>query len=146
MLLVTHELGPVADLATRVLVLGRGGHGSVRYDGPPPPPRDLSRTTSWHHDATSPAARRRAAGLMEALRSCDPAVYDFMQRALVAAALVGLVAPLIGVFLVQRRLALLGDGMGHVALTGVGPRRSCSDRAGAHGAGRWPRSARSWSS
>ncbi len=46
--------------------------------------------------------------------------YDFMQRALIAAALVGLIAPLIGVFLVQRRLALLGDGMGHVALTGVG--------------------------
>ena len=46
--------------------------------------------------------------------------YDFMRRALVAAALVGLVAPLIGVFLVQRRLALLGDGMGHVALMGVG--------------------------
>ncbi len=46
--------------------------------------------------------------------------YDFMQRALVAAVLVGLIAPLIGAFLVQRRLALLGDGMGHVALTGVG--------------------------
>lgn len=46
--------------------------------------------------------------------------YDFMQRALVAATLIGLVAPLIGVFLVQRRLALLGDGMGHVALAGVG--------------------------
>ncbi|MHB1163855.1 MAG: metal ABC transporter permease [Candidatus Nanopelagicales bacterium] len=46
--------------------------------------------------------------------------FDFMRRALVAAALVGLIAPLIGVFLVQRRLALLGDGMGHVALTGVG--------------------------
>ena len=46
--------------------------------------------------------------------------YDFMQRALVAALVVGLIAPMIGVFLVQRRLALLGDGMGHVALTGVG--------------------------
>ena len=46
--------------------------------------------------------------------------FDFMRRALLAAALVGLIAPLIGVFLVQRRLALLGDGMGHVALTGVG--------------------------
>lgn len=46
--------------------------------------------------------------------------FDFMRRALMAATLVGLVAPLIGVFLVQRRLALLGDGMGHVALTGVG--------------------------
>lgn len=46
--------------------------------------------------------------------------YDFMLRALVAAVIIGLLAPLIGVFLVQRRLALLGDGMGHVALTGVG--------------------------
>ena len=46
--------------------------------------------------------------------------YDFMQRALVASLIIGLLARLIGVFLVQRRLALLGDGMGHVALTGVG--------------------------
>lgn len=45
--------------------------------------------------------------------------YDFMQRALVAAVMVGLVAPLVGVFLVQRRLSLIGDGMGHVALAGV---------------------------
>ncbi len=43
----------------------------------------------------------------------------FMQRALVAALLTGLAAPAIGTFLVQRRLALLGDGIGHVAVTGV---------------------------
>lgn len=42
-----------------------------------------------------------------------------MQRALVAAFLVGISAPVIGTYLVQRRLALLGDGIGHVALTGV---------------------------
>src|SRR5665648_418959 len=42
-----------------------------------------------------------------------------MQRALVVACLVGLVAPVIGTYLVQRRLSLLGDGIGHVALTGV---------------------------
>lgn len=46
--------------------------------------------------------------------------YEFMQRALIASVIVGLVSPLIGVFLVQRRLALLGDGMGHVAIAGVG--------------------------
>jgi zinc transport system permease protein len=45
--------------------------------------------------------------------------YDFMQRAMVAALLVGLAAPAVGTFVVQRRLALIGDGMGHVALTGV---------------------------
>jgi zinc transport system permease protein len=43
----------------------------------------------------------------------------FMQRALIAALLTGLAAPAIGTFLVQRRLALLGDGIGHVAVTGV---------------------------
>ncbi|MET0931275.1 MAG: metal ABC transporter permease [Aeromicrobium sp.] len=45
--------------------------------------------------------------------------YDFMRYALVAAIFTGLAAPAIGTFLVQRRLALLGDGLGHVALTGV---------------------------
>src|SRR5690606_8529885 len=45
--------------------------------------------------------------------------YPFMQRALIAAVFTGLAAPAIGVFLVHRRLALLGDGLGHVALTGV---------------------------
>lgn len=45
--------------------------------------------------------------------------YDFMQRALIAAFLVGLTAPTVGVYLVQRRLALIGDGLGHMALTGV---------------------------
>jgi zinc transport system permease protein len=43
----------------------------------------------------------------------------FMQRALLAAVLVGLIAPSVGIYLVQRRLALLGDGIGHVALVGV---------------------------
>lgn len=42
-----------------------------------------------------------------------------MQRALLAALLVGLAAPVIGTYLVQRKLSLLGDGIGHVALTGV---------------------------
>jgi zinc transport system permease protein len=45
--------------------------------------------------------------------------YDFMQRALLAAFLTGLAAPAIGTYLVQKRLALLGDGIGHIALTGV---------------------------
>ncbi len=45
--------------------------------------------------------------------------YPFMQYALVAAVITGLSAPAIGTFVVQRRLALLGDGLGHVALTGV---------------------------
>lgn len=44
---------------------------------------------------------------------------DILQRALIAAVLIGLCAPAVGTFIVQRRLALLGDGIGHIALTGV---------------------------
>ncbi|MFC9426566.1 metal ABC transporter permease [Streptomyces sp. NPDC056987] len=43
-----------------------------------------------------------------------------MQRALIAAVLVGVTAPAVGIYLVQRRQALMGDGIGHVAMTGVG--------------------------
>ncbi len=45
--------------------------------------------------------------------------YDFVVRALLGALLTGLVAPAVGTYLVQRRLALMGDGIGHVAVTGV---------------------------
>ena len=46
--------------------------------------------------------------------------YEFMLRALVGALIIGLIAPALGIYLVQRRLSLIGDGIGHVALTGVG--------------------------
>jgi zinc transport system permease protein len=46
--------------------------------------------------------------------------YDYMIRALIGATIIGLAAPSIGIYLVQRRLSLIGDGLGHVALTGVG--------------------------
>lgn len=44
---------------------------------------------------------------------------NFVVRAYVAGALVGIAAPVIGCFLVQRRLSLIGDGMGHLAFAGV---------------------------
>lgn len=49
-----------------------------------------------------------------------PFELGFMQRALVACVAVGAFAPTIGVFLVQKRLSLIGDGIGHVAFAGVG--------------------------
>jgi zinc transport system permease protein len=50
----------------------------------------------------------------------DLFTYDFMLRSLVGALIIGLAAPALGIYLVQRRLSLIGDGIGHVALTGVG--------------------------
>jgi zinc transport system permease protein len=44
---------------------------------------------------------------------------EFMRLALAAAAIVGVLAPAVGFFLVQRRQSLVGDGIGHVAFAGV---------------------------
>lgn len=44
---------------------------------------------------------------------------DYMQLALLAGASVGGGAPVIGAFLVQKRLSLMGDGIGHLAFSGV---------------------------
>lgn len=44
---------------------------------------------------------------------------NFAVRAYIAGILVGIAAPVIGCFLVQRKLSLIGDGMGHLAFAGV---------------------------
>lgn len=49
-----------------------------------------------------------------------PFELEFMQRALVAGIAVGVFAPMIGTFVVQKRMSLLGDGIGHIAFAGVG--------------------------
>ena len=45
--------------------------------------------------------------------------YDFMRRAFAAGLLIALTCPVIGTFLVVRRQALIGDGLGHIAFAGV---------------------------
>jgi zinc transport system permease protein len=44
---------------------------------------------------------------------------EFMRLALGAGVVVGILAPAVGFFLVQRRQSLIGDGIGHVAFAGV---------------------------
>ena len=44
---------------------------------------------------------------------------EFMRLALAAGAVIGVLAPAVGFFLVQRRQSLVGDGIGHVAFAGV---------------------------
>ncbi|MFC7322853.1 metal ABC transporter permease [Halobacillus campisalis] len=45
--------------------------------------------------------------------------YDFLQNAAITGILIGLVAPLLGVFIVVRRLSLIADALSHITLTGI---------------------------
>jgi zinc transport system permease protein len=58
--------------------------------------------------------------VIAALRLPYPFDTAEMQLGLAACVAVGVFAPMIGTFLVQKRLSLIGDGVGHVAFAGVG--------------------------
>ncbi len=45
--------------------------------------------------------------------------YDFMQRALLAGLLIGLICPLVGIFVSLRRMSMIADALSHVCLSGV---------------------------
>ena len=89
---MSHEFGAVEEIVER-LVLVRGG---IVFDGPPgtlPPSGTTLRT-----------------------RMLDS---EFMRLAFATGAVVGLLAPAVGFFLVQRGMSLVGDGVGHTAFAGV---------------------------
>ncbi|WP_062515367.1 metal ABC transporter permease [Halobacillus sp. KGW1] len=45
--------------------------------------------------------------------------YEFLQNAAITGLLIGIVAPLLGVFIVVRRLSLIADALSHITLTGI---------------------------
>ena len=45
--------------------------------------------------------------------------YEFLQNAFLAGILIGFIAPLLGVFVVVRRLSLIADALSHVTLAGI---------------------------
>lgn len=50
---------------------------------------------------------------------CDPLSYPFMQKAFLAALMLGVVAGVVGAFVVVRGMAFLADALGHAILPGV---------------------------
>ena len=45
--------------------------------------------------------------------------YEFLQNAFLSGLIIGLIAPLLGVFIVVRRLSLIADALSHVTLAGI---------------------------
>lgn len=45
--------------------------------------------------------------------------YEFLQNAFVSGLIIGVIAPLLGVFIVVRRLSLIADALSHVTLAGI---------------------------
>ncbi|CEG22978.1 High-affinity zinc uptake system membrane protein ZnuB [Planococcus massiliensis] len=45
--------------------------------------------------------------------------YEFLQNAFAAGLIIGVIAPLLGVFIVVRRLSLIADALSHVTLAGI---------------------------
>ncbi|WP_243386305.1 metal ABC transporter permease [Bacillus kexueae] len=45
--------------------------------------------------------------------------YEFLQNAFLSGILIGIIAPLLGVFVVVRRLSLIADALSHVTLAGI---------------------------
>jgi zinc transport system permease protein len=46
--------------------------------------------------------------------------YEFMRLAFLGGTIIAILAPTMGIFLVPRRYALIGDGLGHIAFGGIG--------------------------
>jgi zinc transport system permease protein len=45
--------------------------------------------------------------------------YEFLQNAFITGIIIGIIAPLLGVFIVVRRLSLIADALSHVTLAGI---------------------------
>ena len=45
--------------------------------------------------------------------------YEFLQNAFISGLIIGVIAPLLGVFIVVRRMSLIADALSHVTLAGI---------------------------
>src|SRR5207244_2039837 len=109
-----------------VVLMGRVAHAAPGR-GPSSLDRDAARTALGRVQADDLARRpiqalsggQRQRILLARPLASEPLQYAFVQRALLAAVLVALVCASVGVFVVLRGLAFLGDAIAHAAFPGV---------------------------
>ena len=94
-LYVSHEFGAVEHVVSRLLLV----RGRIVFDGSP-----AELPALWHDPSH---AHEHVLEL------------EFMRLAFAVGVVVGVLAPAVGFFLVERRQSLVGDGLGHVAFAGV---------------------------
>src|SRR5918994_4195966 len=88
-------------------------------------PMSSARSNATSTASCSCAEPSSSTGRPRAFRTCGTTrptsmfESEFMRLAFAAGAIVGLLAPAVGFFLVQRGMSLIGDGIGHVAFAGV---------------------------
>lgn len=70
--------------------------------------------------------RKEAIRMLEAILS-----YEFLQNAFASGLIIGVIAPLLGVFIVVRRLSLIADALSHVTLAGIAGSLYLSQSVGA---------------
>ena len=92
-LYVSHEFGAVERFVRRLVLVRE----RIVFDGP----------------------TRRSCPACGTTRHTFMLDLEFMRLAFAAGAIVGVLAPTVGFFLVQREMSLIGDGIGHVAFAGV---------------------------
>jgi len=46
-------------------------------------------------------------------------LYDFIRNALIGGIMIGILTPIVGVFVIMRRLSFIADGIGHINMSGL---------------------------
>ena len=125
-LMTTHDLDRAGDWFDRLMVVDRrvladrGARRSARF-------RRVCRHSRAHARARAFAQRSPRARLVSDMLLA-PFQYEFMQRAFLAALVVGTLCSTIGTYVVLRKLSFIGDGIAHASFAGIVDRVSARHR------------------